>query len=219
MADRPLTPEERDEYARNVGAALFTAIQANVQKQKEDEARFDKFHVGNKMMVPVPKELLAEKTGEAGIFEESFSNVAVPATTLQKVLKGYNDKKLEFLSQTHGALDQELAAAEQEYAHMLSKVRSKTAEETPYVDAFITGLLSDKLAEDNESEGALMDLLKKLIPFSLSPAKPLATSAVTAALGSSAAAAALTKSYLDSKREGRDKLDRLSQETVELVPV
>jgi hypothetical protein len=164
---------------------------------------------------------------ETGAIAKAFGNVSKhPVRMLLGGQQGFSDARKEFYYKRKAELQQELMEAQKEYIDTLSRIKTGSADETPYVDAFCNGIahmtIFGKTAsyqDVNIEDDAVKRFMHDMAGHIKSPLKPVIDTAATGLLNTAAGTAYLT--YLLKKRM-RDEPNKYMEDhlptRVELQP-
>lgn len=221
----PLSPDEAYLASRLFGGSLFSAIQLSRELERAKQMEKEK-GMEDVLRIPIPMSKLktAEDT-EPGIIGRALRLNRSPIRFIAGAEHGFNDARHAYLMAEKAEIAKQIAQAQRDYLQTLEQM--KTAEETPCVDAFCSGIASevlmgdmDKVAEEEISDGSIRRLLGDILGMAKKPVQPVIDMGATGLLGTAAGSGYLT--YLLKKHmRGESNLPQEeSQPTrVELVPV
>jgi len=221
----PLSPDEAYLASRLFGGSLFSAIQLNKEIEKVKQLEKEK-NLQDVLRIPLPVDKLkiAEES-EPGMIGRALRLNRSPIRFVAGADHGFQDAAHAFHMAEKAEIARQLEKAQREYLNVLQQI--KTAEETPCVDSFCSGVAAEamlgdmyKQADEEVSDGAIKRVLGDLLGLAKKPIQPVLDVGATGILGTAAGSGYLT--YLLKKHmrgENNQPATEPEPTRVELVPV
>jgi hypothetical protein len=165
-----------------------------------------------------------EEAYEPGMLARAFKSQSNPISMLFGSQTGFRDAKKDYYLAERKRIQDDLLNAQQEYMHVLSKIKTGASVETPCVDAFCNGIahssMFQKNAEDVDiEEGAVKRMLGDMLGGIKKPLQPAVDAATSGLMGTGAGSAWLTFLLRKKMREEPEKyMEQHMPTRVELEP-